>query len=203
MSSLDQPSERDDEQLDLRANRSSYIDDVKNIEPESDVEKADISWTLEWLENAVSVHKPHNMDTHLGVLCLVLSSDRKKAFMLHHKKAETWLPPGGHVDRNLTFREAAQNELSEELGKKLLLIGDKPFFLTRTVTRGKNAGHTDVTVWFAAEGNPSEHYVIQEKEAEAARWMGIEELQTLPQETHVPRAAAKLVNFLDKSRLAV
>lgn len=196
MFSLNHPSENDDEQLDLRANRSSYIDDIKNIEPESDVEKADISWTLEWLEKADSVHKPHNMDAHLGVLCLVLSPDRKKAFMLHHKKAEAWLPPGGHVDHNLAFKEAVRHELTEELGKELILIGEKPFFLTRTMTRGKNAGHIDVTAWFIAEGNPSEHYVVQEKEAESARWMDIEELQTLPQETHVPRAVVKLVNLL-------
>lgn len=106
-----------------------------------------------------------------------------------------WLPPGGHVDRGFTFSETVNIEMKEELGAELQLIQASPFFLTRTFTRGLSPKHVDVTAWYLLEGSPLQQYSIYPKEASESRWMDIEDLINFPEESHVPRAARKLLTL--------
>lgn len=81
----------------------------------------------------------------------------------------------------------------EEIGRVLPFIIENPFFLTRTVTRGKNAGHIDVTAWFLLRGNSKVMYPIQEKDASLSKWMPVDQLFLLPEEANIPRAARKFI----------
>lgn len=173
--------------------RSPYIQELQKIEPHDGLEASDIQDTIQWLRAEPNIYKPHNMKRHLGVIFLVLSPDWEQTFMINHKKAQTWLPPGGHVDTGLSFRDAVRLEMREELQRDAVFIHPDPFFLTNTRTRGLNAGHIDTTAWFLLKGNPSESYSVMEKEASDARWMTTKSLQQMPEFTHLPRAYAKLL----------
>lgn len=175
--------------------RNHYTEAIATIRPFDQRESQDIQQTLEWLQSAKQIHKPHNMAEHLGVLSLVLSPDRKQTFMLNHKKAQMWLPPGGHVNKGQTFEEAVKSEIAEELGVEAKFLEPAPFFLSRTLTHGSNAGHVDVTAWFILEGNPSVTYDIQEKEASEGKWIALSELLDFPQQSNLPRAAQKLLKL--------
>lgn len=39
-----------------------------------------------------------------------------KTLFIYHKKLNSWLPPGGHVDENESPEEAARREVKEEVG---------------------------------------------------------------------------------------
>jgi 8-oxo-dGTP pyrophosphatase MutT (NUDIX family) len=39
-----------------------------------------------------------------------------KVLLIHHKKLNKWIPPGGHIEENETPDEALKRELKEELG---------------------------------------------------------------------------------------
>lgn len=178
--------------------RQSYIQAITAIQP-FDAEEADaITQTMQWLQTSNTLNKPYNMDEHLGVLGIILSSDRRQTFLLEHRKAHLWLPPGGHVDLGLTLQEAAVQEAQEELGiLNPVILTDTPVFLTRTLTQGMNAGHVDVTSWFILEGNPNDTYVIQEKEASQSAWMDIRQLLESKELSHLHRGFMKL----DKMKL--
>src|SRR5690606_7302035 len=77
--------------------RESYIRAVSAIPPHDDLERDDIAATLRWLNASEHLNKPHNMDEHLGVFAIVLSENGSHTFLLKHRKAGLWLPPGGHV----------------------------------------------------------------------------------------------------------
>lgn len=61
------------------------------------------------------------------VAVYILNKDNK-ILMLNHKKLETWLPPGGHVEENELMHEAAIREVAEEAGIKIEFIYDKSLF---------------------------------------------------------------------------
>lgn len=174
--------------------RESYIQAISAISPCDEIEAKDIEKTLKWLESAEHVNKPHNMDEHLGVFSVILSEDRKQTFLLNHRKAKLWLPPGGHVDLGQKLDECAVMEVEEELGmKEPKLIIDIPVFLTRTLTQGTNAGHIDVTAWLLLEGEVHSTFEIQEKEASQSGWIQIEELLQTAELSNLHRGFKKIV----------
>lgn len=177
--------------------RQSYIKEIKSIRPGDEQEFSDIQDALNWLGTSKHCNKPQNMERHLGVVFLVISPDRQYVFLINHIKAQTWLPPGGHVDYGLTFKEAVEVETEEELHIKPNYIYLEPFFLTNTKTRGLNAGHTDTTAWFLLEGDPNSKYEVLQKEACGAKWVFIEELSSMPEFTNLPRVFKKLNLYLN------
>jgi 8-oxo-dGTP diphosphatase len=124
---------------------------------------------------------------------LILSPNRKATFLLNHKKAQLWLPPGGHVDKGLSFQEAVNIEMKEEIGYEAIFISTRPIFLTKVLTRGLNAGHIDVTVWFLVEGNPDLKYHVLEKEASEAGWVSVDKLAKMPDYSNLPRLYSKIL----------
>lgn len=173
--------------------RSSYIDDINSIQPLDSLEAADIQKTLEWLRSAKYLHKPLNMDYHLGVLFMLISPDRNSTYLINHRKAQLWIPPGGHVDQGLTLQQAVELEMLEELHQKPKFISRKPFFLTQTLTSGLNAGHVDVTSWFLVNGDPTANYSIQEKEASGGAWFNLATIEGELKQNHLTRAVQKIL----------
>jgi 8-oxo-dGTP pyrophosphatase MutT (NUDIX family) len=48
--------------------------------------------------------------------------DDQKVLLIHHRKHNKWLPPGGHLDPNETPPEAARREAREETGLEITFI---------------------------------------------------------------------------------
>ena len=46
--------------------------------------------------------------------------EKDKVLLIHHRKLQKWLPPGGHMDPNETPAEAACREAFEETGLKIV-----------------------------------------------------------------------------------
>lgn len=54
---------------------------------------------------------------HLTASGVVLSPDRTRILLVHHRRLERWLQPGGHVEPDdATMMEAARREILEETG---------------------------------------------------------------------------------------
>lgn len=181
--------------------RASYLSAISSIAPWDDLEVRDISIVKAWLQQASFLNKPYNMDMHLGVLCPILSPDFAYTYLINHRKAQMWLPPGGHVDFGVTLEQAACQELEEELGlKNSSPLSNCPTFLVRTLTQGQNAGHIDVTSWYPFWGDPSTSYSVQAKEASQGKWISISEIFTNPQYANLRRGYSKLSYLLGFTR---
>jgi 8-oxo-dGTP pyrophosphatase MutT (NUDIX family) len=53
---------------------------------------------------------------HFCSFIVPIDKKSKKIFLGHHKKADDWIPPGGHIDKGESPIEAAVREAKEELG---------------------------------------------------------------------------------------
>ncbi len=57
------------------------------------------------------------LEGHLTASAWVVDRTRSYAGMIHHRKLNRWLQPGGHIDdEDASWRTAAQRELTEETG---------------------------------------------------------------------------------------
>jgi len=45
-----------------------------------------------------------------------------KLLLIHHKKLDLWLPPGGHIEKDETPDDAVKREFLEELGIKVEIL---------------------------------------------------------------------------------
>jgi 8-oxo-dGTP pyrophosphatase MutT (NUDIX family) len=56
------------------------------------------------------------LDKHFTATTYILDKDKRRTLLHWHKKLNTWLPPGGHIEKNETPEEAARREIDEEYG---------------------------------------------------------------------------------------
>jgi len=60
------------------------------------------------------------MEKHFTATVFIIKDH--KVLLIHHRKLQRWLPPGGHLDPNETPPEAAIREAKEETGLDIQLI---------------------------------------------------------------------------------
>ncbi len=63
--------------------------------------------------------KASNPTHHCGVMFIPYNTASGEIFIVHHKKANQWLVPGGHIEKNELLEDALKREGQEEIGINL------------------------------------------------------------------------------------
>ena len=154
---------------------------VASLSPFDALEAGHITGTLRWLESTDDVFrraKPATPPRHLVSYAAVLDPHTFDVLLVDHLNARLFLPPGGHVEPEEHPAAAARRECREELGidSPIALGAGNPTFLTVTTTIGRDAGHTDVSLWFIIEGSRDMQLTIDEVEFRGVRWWSLPEV---------------------------
>lgn len=168
---------------------------VTGISPLDKTEQEHISFVLDWIESGSEIfriEKPAIPEIHLVSYFMVASPDMDQFLLVDHKKAELWLPPGGHVDPNEDPTETVRREAKEELGIDAEFFFDKPLFLTVTKTVGNIARHTDVSLWYLLKCNPQQSLDFDTNEFNQIRWFSIDAIPFEKSDPHMQRFLLKL-----------
>src|SRR4051812_6421198 len=158
--------------------------EVAGMEAGDDVERRCRLAALAWIDSGAALcrtRKPATPDKHLVSYFVVVDPARRAGLLVDHRKAQLWLPTGGHVEPAEHPRTTVRREALEELGidaRFLEASGGRPLLLTSAVTVGLTAGHTDVSLWYAIEGDAVASLCYDPEEFLAARWFGFEEVAT-------------------------
>lgn len=173
--------------------RGAIRAEVSSIEPFDALERAHREDTLAWIDSGVElcrVHKPATPPKHLVSYFVLVDGDH--VLLVDHKKAQLWLPTGGHVEPGEHPRLTVVRELAEELGLELKEAVGAPLMLTVSETVGTTAGHTDVSLWYVLNGDRHAPLKFDIEEFYAVQWFRFEEAPTFRSDPHLSRFLAKL-----------
>lgn len=132
---------------------------------------------------------------HYTATVLVVSENEPRKFLLvHHKKFDKWMPPGGHIEKMENPVEAAVREVEEESGidikpflEKVKSIDDRAkslplpkFILEEKIdAHGRQPKHYHLDFVYVIEV-PLQDIRRQEKESHDIGWFTVEETKDLP-----------------------
>jgi 8-oxo-dGTP pyrophosphatase MutT (NUDIX family) len=115
---------------------------------------------------------------------------RGRVLLVHHRKLEVWLCPGGHVELDEDPEQAVHREVLEETGLEVVLDGQRAEYrdpLARSLVRPDwvdvhliNEVHKHVGLfWAAAPLAPDPRPVLAPEEHHAIDWFGPEAFPNL------------------------
>lgn len=128
------------------------------------------------LRRGSMVHtKKEGNPRHYCSFFLPYDKDQGKIYLGHHKKAEDWIPPGGHIEPGETPSQAAIREMKEELGVVIT-----PDMLTAFNLSVKHIGSTErgclahYDVWHLVQIK-EQNFDYLKSEYHDAGWFSLEE----------------------------
>lgn len=157
--------------------RHQIIEEVDLIAPLDEREAETKKDVLQWLRSDVEIYRTKKPDTppkHLVSYFVIVDGDF--ILLVDHINAELWLPTGGHVEPDEHPRTTVAREAQEELAINASISGDRPILITSTTTVGKTSGHTDVSIWYAINGNQNMNIDFDRSEFHSVRWFHKDEI---------------------------
>jgi 8-oxo-dGTP diphosphatase len=172
---------------------------ISCLHPFDAIEEQHIHETLLWLQSGAPIYRIQRPDIppkHLVVYCVLLDEEKKKILLVDHKKAQLWLPAGGHVEPDEDPSETVKRECLEELGIEVEFWKESPLFLTSTVTGGLTPGHIDVTLWYVLKAKEEYLFSFDKREFEVIEWFNFEGIPYERSDPHMKRFMSKLKGVL-------
>jgi len=175
--------------------RTYVREELKAIEPLDATEREHLADALAWVDSGAElfrIEKPAIPPKHLVAYFAVVDADH--ILLVDHKKAQLWLPAGGHVEPGEHPRTTVLRELQEELGFTAAHDIDAPLMVTCTVTVGLTAGHTDVSLWYVVHASRNRAIKFDEGEFNAIHWFPFSAVPRSRSEPHLSRFVQKLTS---------
>lgn len=170
--------------------------------PESGKEAEDLERMKAYaqsLEQPFSREQPIAHFTGSALLVEVVSS---RVLLLHHKKLQRWLQPGGHAEAadGGHLERTALREAQEESGCRVRLFegAPRPFDVDvhSIPARPEAAGHFHLDVRFLLVAENPEALAYDAQESEGARWLEFEQALEWADDVSLKRLLRKGREFL-------
>lgn len=131
---------------------------------------------------------------HLTASGWVVDAERSRVLLVHHRKLDKWLQPGGHADGESDLLRVAQKEVMEETGVRTVAPRGRLFYdldIHAIPARGEVSEHEHFDVRYLLiareESEPKGN-----DETHDARWVPLEKLEELTTEDSILRMREKL-----------
>lgn len=175
---------------------------IQRVSPFDEVEQTHIHDTISWIKSGAElfrIQKPDIPPKHLVSYFVVVDPKENRILLVDHKKAQLWLPAGGHVEPGEHPQATVERESEEELGIRAVFIFEGAFFLTQAITVGLTAGHTDVSLWYVLRGDSTQPLHYDPAEFNGYKWFTFGEVL----ETPVEKLDPHLHRFVKKWQLQI
>ena len=132
---------------------------------------------------------------HLTASAWITNQQQTKAILLHHKKLNIWVQPGGHIDdSDASLAMASLREATEETGIESLQFKSAGIFDldVHTIPERRNEPahlHFDVRFWFVAVSGD----LLLSEESHALAWLTRSDIEDVTQEESILRMVRKTI----------
>jgi 8-oxo-dGTP pyrophosphatase MutT (NUDIX family) len=130
---------------------------------------------------------------HLTGSALVLEPVHERILLLHHRKLQKWLQPGGHADGDANLAAVALREATEETGIAGMKVVVPAIHLdVHRVEPPREPPHLHYDVRFLVLA-PEGAEAVGNHESTALRWVTLEELDAITEEPGLRTLARRAV----------
>lgn len=166
---------------------------LADYQPNDNSERDAVSFIHQFVAEHPRYWSRSTLAGHTTASAWITNADDSKAVLLHHKKLDIWVQPGGHVDdTDATILAASLREAREETGLSELHLAQSGLFDVdvHAIPERKHEPkhwHLDLRFWFRAA---TEQLVLSE-ESNELRWLSRAEIEALTDEESVLRMVRK------------
>ena len=158
--------------------RLQLLHALNNYKSSFDEEKAFIPRFTSLLTNFSNCYSRSLLTGHITASAWIVDEIATSALLVHHKKLNRWLQPGGHADAEENIILVATKEAKEETGLKSLKLFDDNFFdidihLIPSHKNIQSHYHYDIRFLFFAES--AEAYIVSDESNKLA-WVPIDKI---------------------------
>ena len=167
---------------------------LKNYTPVSEKEQSfkDIMLNL-FATRGAKAFTRDNLEAHFTASAWIINPSSIEVLMLHHKKLNKWLQPGGHADGQLDLEKVARKEAKEETALNNLQLITTGIFDIDIHLIPENKGiqeHEHFDIRFAYFCTDKDQTAIN-SESNDYRWIQIASIASLTNEPSILRMAEK------------
>jgi 8-oxo-dGTP pyrophosphatase MutT (NUDIX family) len=135
------------------------------------------------------------LDGHITGSAIVVDSTYQYMLLLHHRKLDRWLQPGGHCDGNPDSLAVARQEVQEETGLlSATPVSDQIFDVDvhRIPLKGTTPEHWHYDIRYLFIADLEEAFQQSEQEVMALKWVPLDQLLMMVSDESLRRAQNKL-----------
>lgn len=149
--------------------------------------------TIRFVEAHEDCFLRSQLSGHLTGSAWIVSPDRTRTLLTHHRKLDKWLQLGGHADGDTDLLAVAMKEAREESGlTRLKAVSATPFDVDRHLIPERKGvpEHFHYDLRFMLEADPAEPLVISNESKDLA-WVEVARVTALNPEESMARMVRK------------
>ena len=149
---------------------------------------------LNFFDDHDSCFEKNNFPGHFTGSAWVISPNKNKILMTHHKKLNMWLQLGGHADGEKDLKSVAVKEAKEESGFNNFSILSEEIFdldIHKIKPMNQEPEHLHYDVRFLLEADPNEQNIIISEESHDVKWIHLDDVSGYNSEESISRMVEK------------
>lgn len=185
--------------------RQPLLQLLRRYQPTDANERAMTQATIAFVEANPDAFERSLLVGHVTGSAWIVSPDRRQSLLIHHRKLDRWLQPGGHADGDPDVAAVALREAQEETGLSSLRLvfpeevdsqgpSSPPIFDVdvHLIPARKNVPeHLHYDIRFLLEADPNEPLGVSE-EIKNSRWFTLEKAALYANDASIHRLIHKI-----------
>jgi 8-oxo-dGTP pyrophosphatase MutT (NUDIX family) len=150
-----------------------------------------------FLQNTTKPFHRETLEGHITGSAIVVDSTYQHILLLHHRKLDRWLQPGGHCDGNPDPLAVAMQEVKEETGLSTVISVNQTVFdidVHRIPLKGIVPEHWHYDIRYLFVADPEEDFQHSEQEVIALQWFPLDQLDIVVSDESLHRVREKLIS---------
>ncbi len=168
---------------------------LKELQTASDEEARHLQQIIDFVSRQTRFHDRELACGHVTGSAWIVNPDYSRALLVHHRKLDRWLQPGGHIENDATVLDTALREAREECGLAEVWPVSEAIFdvdVHLIPATGKESAHFHYDVRFLLMTNDEATLMVSE-ESHAVRWFTADEILALKEGPSIERMVTKML----------